>query len=72
MQRIIINNLYFIFLFKKYDIIKDEIIPNNLLLGNAKIKQCLLYRDKVNFPINILRFAHDIQLYDEVPKQYLQ
>ena len=53
-----------------YDRFKDEIIPNNLLLGNAKIKQCLLYRDKVNFPINILRFAHDIQLYETIPQQY--
>ena len=54
-----------------YDRFKDEIIPNNLMLGNPKIKQCLSYRNKINFPINILRFAHDIQLFNEVPKQYI-
>ena len=41
------------------------------MLGNPKIKQCLAYRNKINFPINILRFAHDIQLFNEVPKQYI-
>jgi glycosyltransferase involved in cell wall biosynthesis len=54
-----------------YDAFKNEIIPNNLLLGNPKIKQCLSYRNKINFPINILRFAHDIQQYEEIPKNYL-
>ena len=53
-----------------YNYFKDEINPNTLLLGNAKLKKCLTYRNKISFPINILRFAHDIQLYDEVPKQY--
>ena len=53
-----------------YDYFKNEINPNTLLLGNAKLKKCLAYRKKISFPINILRFAHDIQLYDEVPKQY--
>lgn len=53
-----------------YDYFKDEINPNTLLLGNAKLKKCLTYRNKISFPINILRFAHDIQLYDKVPKQY--
>ena len=54
-----------------YDKFKDQIIPNNLMLGNPKIKQCLTYRNKINFPINILRFAHDIQQYEEIPKNYL-
>ena len=54
-----------------YDKFKDEIKPNNLILGNPKIKQCLTYKSKINFPINILRFAHDIQLFNEVPKQYI-
>ena len=53
-----------------YDEFQNEIIPNNLLLGNPKIKQCLSYKDRINFPINILRFAHDIQRFNEVPKQY--
>ena len=53
-----------------YDEFQNEIIPNNLLLGNPKIKQCLSYKDRINFPINILRFAHDIQLFNEVPKRY--
>ena len=53
-----------------YDYFKNEINPNTLLLGNAKLKQCLTYRNKISFPINILRFAHDMQLYNEVPKQY--
>ena len=43
-----------------YQKFENQIKPNNLILGNSKIKQCLLYRDKINFPINILRFAHDI------------
>ena len=54
-----------------YDEFQNEIVPNNLLLGNPKIKQCLSYKNKVSFPINILRFAHDIQLFNEVPKQYI-
>ena len=53
-----------------YDEFQNEIIPNNLLLGNPKIKQCLSYKDRINFPVNILRFAHDIQLFNEVPKRY--
>lgn len=54
--------------YKKY---KDEIISNNLLLGNAKLKQCLEYRNKINFPINILRFSHEIQQNEIIPNYYL-
>ena len=54
--------------YKKY---KDKILPNDLLLGNAKIKQCLEYRNKINFPINILRFADEIQKNEIIPNYYL-
>ena len=54
--------------YKKY---KDEIISNNLLLGNAKLKQCLEYRNKIHFPINILRFASEIQNSEIIPNNYL-
>lgn len=54
--------------YKKY---KDEIISNNLLLGNAKLKQCLEYRNKINFPINILRFSYEIQQNEIIPNYYL-
>jgi len=54
-----------------YDCFQEEIDHNKLLLGNPHIKQCLSYRDKVKFPINILRFAHDIQTFNNVPNQYL-
>ena len=53
-----------------YTKLQNEIVPSNLALGNPEIKRCLQYNGKVNFPINILRFAHDIQQYEEVPKQY--
>jgi len=48
---------------------KKEINPNKLLVGNAYIKKCIKYRNKIPFPINILRFAHDIYL-EEIPKIY--
>ena len=50
---------------------QNEIVPNNLLLGNAKVKQCLLYRDKIGFPINILRFADEILKFEIIPDKYL-
>ena len=43
-----------------YKALKEEIDPNKLLLGNSYLKKCLQYREKIKFPINILRFAHDI------------
>lgn len=54
-----------------YTELQNEIVPSNLALGNPEIKRCLQYNGKVHFPINILRFAHDIQQYEEIPKNYL-
>lgn len=54
-----------------YTELQNEIVPSNLALGNPEIKRCLQYNGKVHFSINILRFAHDIQQYEEIPKNYL-
>ena len=53
-----------------YDTLANEIKPNQLALGNAYLKKCLQYRNQISFPINILRFANDIKLYNEIPKRY--
>ena len=50
---------------------QNKIIPNNLLLGNTKLKQCLAYRNKINYPINILRFADEMFKYEIIPNKYL-
>ena len=54
-----------------YKYFKNDIIPNNLLFGNAKLKQCLQYRNKISFPINILRFVDDILKNEIPPNNYL-
>lgn len=54
-----------------YKHFEKEIDPNKLLLGNPRLKQCLQYRGKVAFPINILRFTHDIWINEKLPDQYL-
>lgn len=53
-----------------YNTFKNEIKPNQLSMGNAHLKRCLLYKDKINFPVNILRFAHDIQNFQIIPNRY--
>ena len=54
-----------------YDYFKDEIRPGNLWIGSAAIKKCLTYKNKINFPINVLRFAHDIWENEIVENNYL-
>ena len=54
-----------------YKYFQKDIDPNKLLLGNAYMKKCLLYRNKISFPVNILRFADEIQKYEIVPSKYL-
>ena len=54
--------------YKKYE---KEITSNKLLLGNNYLKRCLQLRDKIKFPINILRFAVDIQKNEIIPDKYL-
>lgn len=54
-----------------YDKFKNQIKPNQLSMGNAYLKRCLQYRNKISFPVNILRFAHDILIYETVPSNYL-
>ena len=53
-----------------YDKFKEEIKPSQLSIGNAYLKKCLQYRNKINFPINILRFANDIHS-EIMPSKYL-
>lgn len=54
-----------------YQQFQNEIVPNNLVVGNAKLKQCLQYRNKIHFPINILRFVDDILKNEIIPDKYL-
>lgn len=50
-----------------YDKFRNEMKLNDLSLGNGK---CIKYRNKIKFPINILRFYQDIT--DEIlPNKYL-
>jgi glycosyltransferase involved in cell wall biosynthesis len=50
---------------------KKEIKPNKLISGNGFLKRCLIYRRKINFPINVLRFAHEILIEENLPSYYL-
>lgn len=43
-----------------YDYFNNEIKPHKLLIGNAYIKKCLEFRNKLKFPINILRFVDEV------------
>lgn len=54
-----------------YDKFQGEIKSNQLLVGNAYIKKCLQYRNKISFPINILRFADEIIHNEIIPNKYL-
>ena len=54
-----------------YDKYADEIKPNQLALGNAYLKNCLQYRNKIWFPINILRFADETIHAKIIPDKYL-
>ena len=55
-----------------YDTFKNEIKPNEVAMGNAGIKKCLQYKNKISFPINILRFIHDIEHNLIIPNNYLK
>lgn len=54
-----------------YTKLAQDIKPNHLALGNAYLKKCLQYRNQISFPINILRFADDIQKSEIIPDKYL-
>ena len=54
-----------------YTKLAQDIKPNHLALGNAYLKKCLQYRNQISFPINILRFADDIQKNEIIPDKYL-
>ena len=54
-----------------YSKFSKEINPRDLIIGSTRMKQCLYYRDKINFPINILRFTRDILFFKEIPSYYL-
>ena len=54
-----------------YTQFQNEIVPNNLIVGNAVLKQCFEYIKKVSFPINILRFTDEILKFEIIPDKYL-
>lgn len=54
-----------------YSYFYSKIKPNELIIGNSYIKKCLAYKDKIKFPINILRFINDIQKNEIIPDKYL-
>ena len=54
-----------------YDHFKNKICPDNLTLGNIYFQKCLQFKDKVAFPINILRFTHEILNNETIPNKYL-
>lgn len=51
-----------------YDRFQEEMKLNDLALGNA---QCIKYRTKIKFPINILRFKQEIIDNKIIPNKYL-
>lgn len=54
-----------------YQYFKDEIDLNNLLLGNPELRRCFPFRTKIHFPINILKFAKEMQREEIIPDYYL-
>lgn len=54
-----------------YDHFKNDIKSQNLWIGSTALKKCLQYKNKIHFPINVLRFVHDIQLNENIPNNYL-
>ena len=54
--------------YKKY---QKEIQPNQLISGNAYLKKCLIYRNNLHFPVNVLKFAHEILVEENLPSYYL-
>lgn len=54
-----------------YTKLAQDIKPNQLALGNVYLKKCLQYRNQISFPINILRFANEIQKNEIIPDKYL-
>lgn len=54
-----------------YKQFENQIRPNQLIIGNASIKRCLAFKDKVSFPINILRFTNEILNNEIIPSYYL-
>ena len=54
-----------------YTKLAQDIKPNHLALGNTYLKKCLQYRNQISFPINILRFADEIQKNEIIPDKYL-
>lgn len=54
-----------------YDKFGNQIKQNQLVIGNVYLKKALQFRDKINFPINILRFVDEIQKNKIIPNKYL-
>ena len=53
-----------------YDEYKAIIKPEHMPAMNALIKKCLVYEDRISFPVNLLRFTDDILNNDIVPERY--
>ena len=53
-----------------YDKYKKEINPSELFIGNTRLIRCMLFRNQIHFPLNVLRFVRDIQTYAELPQWY--
>ena len=54
-----------------FDKYVDEIDVTQLVGGNAYIKKLIARRDKIRFPINILRFIDDMKNFEIIPDKYL-
>lgn len=54
-----------------FDKYKDEIYPNQLVGGNTYLKKIWNLRNKIKFPINILRFTDEILKNEILPNYYL-
>jgi len=54
-----------------YDRFSKNIDPNELIIGSTRMKKCMLYRNEIGFPINILRFKRDMENFKNLPSNYL-
>lgn len=53
-----------------YDRYKNEINPSELAIGNTRLIRCMSYRDRIHFPLNVIRFTRDIHTYTYLPQWY--
>lgn len=53
-----------------YNRYKDEINSSELAIGNTRLIRCMPYREKIHFPLNVIRFTRDINTYTHLPQWY--